>query len=197
MLYSSFLNTLFFCFSFWWQFPWNLRVDPIFRKRIQAYIAYIFWTDVVIAATWGFGVGPIHYLPLDYMWIIGIEFGVIKELNGYVMNKLIRRASGADKSYAKGSVTLNIVGHTNLFIVKFISEKGDYKTTICFIMVDIINNAFLVLKALKEKRAVVSIDHIPLKSCMHMTRASSNSPLYNPGILPQKSSSFHGNCVPC
>ena len=99
----------------------------------------------MIFLTTGVGAVIIPYLPLDQLWIIGLEFGVIKELNGYVMNKLIRRAAGADKPYAKGCVTLNIVGHTNLFIVKFISEKGDYKTTICFIMVDIIKNAFLVL----------------------------------------------------
>ena len=157
--YSSLLNAAFFCFSFWWQFPLSLRSDPTFRKRIKAYICYIFWTDTVIFLTLGFGLVSIPYLPSDYLWIIGIEVGMIKELNGYVMKKLIRRAAGADNSYAKGSITLNLVGLTNMVIVQFISEIGDQKTTLSFIIWDLLINSLLVLKALKEKRAVVSMDH--------------------------------------
>ena len=154
----AFLSSATVAISLWWQFPSDLRQDPQFRQRIQAYLFYNFWYIFVVILTFVFGQMTIPLFPSDYVWLIGIEFWGIKEINKLVMSKLIRKAAGPNGSYAKGALILQLVTITNFTIVVFISSIADQKTTACFIAVDVLVNLMYTWKAIKEYKRVATME---------------------------------------
>ena len=138
----------------WWYFPTDLRNDLIFRKRIKYYICYVVWTDIIVIMTLQFCMSTMEFLPSGYLWIVGIEFSVMKEFNDYILDKLVRKAAGSDDSFARGVVSLQLVVLTTSTIVQFISSEEDQNITICCLAADFAMNSFLTLKIIREERRV-------------------------------------------
>ena len=138
----------------WWYFPTDLRNDLIFRKRIKYYICYVIWTDIIVIMTLQFCMSTMEFLPSGYLWIVGIEFSVMKEFNDYILDKLVRKAAGSDDSFARGVVSLQLVVLTTSTIVQFISSEEDQNITICCLAADFAMNSFLTLKIIREERRV-------------------------------------------
>ena len=98
-----------------------MREDPHCRQCIKAYVAYTFWYLYMVILTFVFGQMTIPFFSSDYLWLIGIEFGLIREFNQWVMNKLIFKAAETNDFYSIGALNLQLVTLTNLTILVFIS----------------------------------------------------------------------------
>ena len=138
----------------WWLFPAKMREDPHCRQCIKAYVAYTFWYLYMVILTFVFGQMTIPFFSSDYLWLIGIEFGLIREFNQWVMNKLIFKAAETNDFYSIGALNLQLVTLTNLTILVFISTVADQKTTACFIAVDFVMNSMLTLKTIRAYKRV-------------------------------------------
>ena len=151
---GAFSNFLVVTLSLWWLFPAKMRADPHYRQRIKAYVAYTFWYLYMVILTFVFGQMTIPFFSSDYLWLIGLEFGLIREFNQWVMNKLIFKAAETNDFYSIGALNLQLVTLTNLTVVVFISTVADQKTTACFIAVDFVMNSMLTLKTIRAYKRV-------------------------------------------
>ena len=128
-------------FALYFQFPAHLRKDRNFRSRIIYFILFWAWNMAF----------PFHpflaqaSMPFlgGHTWIVAFEFILIKELNKFVMEKLVLKAAGANSTDAIRISTILLNAQYTFAVATLISSSVDQFTSLLILGTDFVVNLYM------------------------------------------------------
>ena len=138
--------------TFYFQFPAHLRADPKFRKRIIWFIVYWEWENY-FPLQFMFVSWTIQVLG-EYIWVVAFIFGVILEVNKFIMGSMILKACGKNKDDAKRISIMQLYGQYIFAVVTLISAGVDDFTSYLILGMDFALNLVTVFRIIRSQRKV-------------------------------------------
>ena len=150
---NGYICTVVLVVGFWYQISYRLRTNLVFRKRLMAYFCY--WAVELSIPFQVLGIQlMIPRLGSNIQWIIAFVFLLKKELNTYVMKRLICNFSGSNVFDAKAIMTIQIAAAYTFTVVTLISSSVNQLTSYIFLGVDFVENLYVTLKIVKLHQSV-------------------------------------------
>ena len=128
-------------FALYFQFPAHLREDPNFRSRIFNFILLWAWIMMFPFQPF-FAQASVPFLG-EHLWIVAIEFILLKELNKFVMDKLILKAAGTNSSHAIRISTILLNANYTFAVTTLISSSVDQLTSLLILGTDFMMNLYM------------------------------------------------------
>ena len=128
-------------FALYFQFPPHLREDPNFRSRIFNFILLWAWIMMFPFQPF-FAQASVPFLG-EHLWIVAIEFILLKELNKFVMDKLILKAAGTNLTHAIRISTILLNANYTFAVTTLISSSVDQLTSLLILGTDFMMNLYM------------------------------------------------------
>ena len=148
------------CIAIWFQFPYQLRNKTDVRKRIWTYILYKVW--LVFYGIQLMNINKIMtLLPLDMHWIMAILLPIHREMNLWVIDKLLQKSTDFGSTVPLiPKLTATVVVNTAHagFVAMIIGSVASDITSYSILAVDFMMNLFITYKIIKLHRKVSPTD---------------------------------------
>ena len=145
-------------FGIWFMFPFEVRQDH--GKRIWKYILYRLWFLFMVQQKTIFMM-MMGKLPSGFQWILAIALPSIREMNTWVLTKIIKKTSLSETSQAQmmilrltPAISVNI-SHA-FWMAIIISSQASQMTTRLILAVDFLLNLYSTYVILKLHRRISS-----------------------------------------
>jgi hypothetical protein len=142
----------------WFEFPSELRKQPNARGSIRSYFLYRLWS---IIGGFQFIALKIMFrkIPIPIQWIMSIILPLVRELNLWVLSKLLEKATNYDLTVPlvpklTSTLALNI-GYA-FFIAMLIADSPTAGTSNAILAVDFIINLCSLFQIIKLHRKIVT-----------------------------------------
>ena len=145
---TGYIVFMFFMIRLWYQFPLHLRINPNFRKRLQAQFCYFLWLSVLVLQVMVLS-KVFTIIRIDLQWIMAFVLPLVREFNDRVMNTLICKAAGFQDIAAKFIMKMHLNCSYALFIVIMLGSSATENTSYYILGVDFAINLYLALKIIR------------------------------------------------
>ena len=148
------------CITLWFQFPYQLRIKNEVRDRIWAYLLYRLWFRFYGVQTIGLKTMMVM-LPLEIQWIMAIVLPIHRELNLWVIIKLLEKSTDYTTTVPLipklTATTLVNLGHA-INVAGIISSMATEITSYSILTVDFMMNLFLLHNIIRLHRNITPTD---------------------------------------
>lgn len=142
---------------FWYMAPKENRMEHMFRSRLRYFICWWLWL-FFLSFQLTFVLLKLGSIPRETQWIIALILPLKKEINGFIMTKLITKAALSENLFATKFI-VKIVNNLFYSISVAIAFTNVTKTTEYLLHgVSFCANMALCYKAIRLDRRVYSID---------------------------------------
>ena len=136
----------------WFEFPYDLRKNNIFRKRLQMYIFSLVWVVVIHFQYSGLS-AIFAALPLNLQWIMAIILPILRYINLQVYQKLVEKYAGRDNKMAMIRNNISIAIDYSMFIAVMLSSATNI-TLFIILGFESLLNIYLCFKILRLHRKI-------------------------------------------
>ena len=142
--------------TFWRLFPYELRNKKEVRKRIWTYMLYRLWFLFYSLEKFGLNV-LFNNLPLQIQWIMAIIFPLVRELNLWVLSKLLEKSTDLTTTLIlvpKLAATLAVNIVHSFFVAMIISTSSTPITSYCLLAADFFLNLYSSYEIVQRHRKI-------------------------------------------
>ena len=93
-------------------------------------------------------------LPFKMQWLMGLVLPIVRELNTWILNKLLNMSVETDKIVAKLITTISINVVHSFFVAIIISSMANQITSFCILGVDFTLNLYMCYKIIRMQRKI-------------------------------------------
>ena len=152
----------------WFEFPSELRMEPGVRKRIQFYFLYRLWFLFYGLEKLALGI-MFEKIPIKIQWIMAIIFPLARELNLWILTKLLEKATNYELTIGlvpklTALIAVNIV-HA-FFVAMILGNSSTKVTSYAILAVEVILNLYSSYQIIKLHRKTVSKDLLETEKIM-------------------------------
>jgi len=158
-LIGWFMNLVHFV-HLWFEFPSEARKEPSVRRRIRYYFLYRLWFLF-------YGLQKLTLkimfdkIPIVIQWIMAIIFPLVRELNLWILSKLLEKSANYNSTIGlvpklTATVAVNIV-HA-FFVAMMLANSSTEITSYAILAVEFILNLYASYQIIKLHRKTVSKD---------------------------------------
>ena len=148
------------CIALWFQFPSQLRGKRNVRNRIWTFLLYRLWFRFYAVQALGLKTMMVM-LPLQIQWVMAIILPIHRELNLWVIIKLLEKSTDYTTTVPLmpklTATTLCNVGHAS-FVAMIISSMATDITSYSILAVDFMINLLFLHKIIKLQRMISPTD---------------------------------------
>ena len=148
-----YVSSIVYLFVLWFQFPSLWRSDAKLRKHINAYFLANIWV-IFIMFEYSCMRTSFKRVPMDRQWIIALILPIIREVNSWVLNKVVKRVALCTDLEAKANVNIVINCAHSLYIAITIATIATPATTYLILGIDFILNLYSCWKIYKINKKV-------------------------------------------
>ena len=145
--------------ALWFQVPSYWRTQKSTQRKFQAYLFYYMWCGFTSIQynTSSSMFAKLKKLDLEYLqWIIGIYILMLRELNSWVLDKLINKAVGFDDIAAKMTAIIYINCQHSFYVAIAIGDATTDETTYLLLIGDFALNIYNSYKIIKMHRIAIN-----------------------------------------
>ena len=115
VVFCSYPMVVLFSVVLWFQFPYALRIDKVYRKRFQVYMLSFIWCMVINFHYYGL-LTLFTALPLNLNWILAIIMPTLRYFNLYVYQRFVEKYAGKDNKMALIRANISVGIGYSLFV---------------------------------------------------------------------------------
>lgn len=141
-----------FSLILWFEFPYELRNDKEFRKRLKMYMLTNIWVIVIHLQYAGFST-LFTSLPTELQWLLAIIIPISRKMNSHLYEKLAVQYAGKGNRMAMIRNSISIGIDYSLFIAIILSSASDI-TLLIFLGIEFLLNFRLCIKTLQMHRKI-------------------------------------------
>ena len=141
----------------WTLIPKEKRRDPVFRQKCLMYILYICWIQFISIQLWGMMLALAMVSP-DIQWLIGMSVPLTKEINDYILDKLIIRASISENLAAAQDMTKIVNNLTYSCWFAILATTATMATNFLILGIYFAINMALCLKIIRLNKKISTND---------------------------------------
>ena len=163
----SYPMVILFCIVLWFEFPYVLRKNKLYRRRIQAYmLSWVWWS-----------ISRFHYmglsmlftaLPLKLHWIIAIIMPTCRYFNLKVYSRFVNEYAGRDNKMAMIRMEISVGIDYSLFVAIKLASASEV-TLFLILGVEFLLNVHkcYIILVLNKKIRVNFLDEMRLSEEIH------------------------------
>lgn len=152
----NYVGVSLFLFTLWYQFPYEMRIEPEGRKKIKSYLLSGVWV-VFVAFQYQCYAKVFQGFPAEIQWILAFVLPMALSCNKWAYNRIVKSCSVLDEFSVK--MYYNIVMNTNhaLFIAIMIGSSATQGTTYCFFLVKFLTDLYHCYKITRIQKKIMSV----------------------------------------
>ena len=129
----------------WYKFPNLVRINPLFRRRLKAYICYCVW---ILGIDFQFAVIAKLFTMVwvDMQWLFAIVLPMVKEFNDWAITQMMSRAVHSNIMGAKSVVKIYLSYNYSLFFILVLGTSATKTTSYCILGMNLGYNLYLCFK---------------------------------------------------
>ena len=141
----------------WKLMPHEKKVEDKFRKKCKIYILYELWNMFVVIQLTGLSI-LLGIVPADIQWLVSLVVPLNKEINSYVLSKLITKSS-LTENLVQAKFMVGICNNLNYsFWFAIMATTATMATNYFLLGINFCLNMALCYKIIRLNRKVVPTD---------------------------------------
>ena len=132
-------------------------------KRYRAYILFKFFTSFVIDAQKNVIAMGIKKTVFEYQWIFAFILPLIRELNTFLLNKILQKLGKLEDIESKVAVTIQVNINHATFIAVQLGTSASQTTAYCILGIDFLINIWSSFKIVKVYRKSTQIQDADIR----------------------------------
>ena len=143
--------------TFWNIFPNSQRKQPVFRKRLKYFFAYLFWC-LFLAFQVQLMTKAFDSVSKDWQWVMAIIVPFAKEINDRVMGKMIDNALNPGEWGARFVGKATTTTFISFWMAVYLATSATNVTCYLLLAINFLLNMYLCVQAIQLDQQVMPIN---------------------------------------